>query len=463
MKRKKMQSGRWNVRLNAKRCGRALCLTLACLLLVHLGAHAHAQKLIVNGRDLAGLRMDVVSGVAYAPAERFASIIGAIYRFDVQNGLFMGYGGRMLNLPSFLSPAAEAEAAQANPNLLVADGVAAPSRGVIVLNGTPFLPVKAVSSALGARVAYVAGEDAVNVIFPRPELIGLRPPDVALEDERFTLTFNAPVSYEVYYEPSLNVVRFRFARAGLAAFLVAAPRYSGRHFSDAVLVPGAGLLDFNLTLQAGARYSDFAQAAQNGEEVVIDIFRNPPPEALPSAPKVPGTLGLVYDAGTESLAQRLASTLSGRGVPVALRQDVPGESEPRGFGDKAMLWLRSTGEPSRLERGAEPLVRLYYFAGPLPAAPIQSAMVPVALSAEAQARRQRLMPDTAVGKRLAQRLKRGLGEEVAVAEPIGAPLEPLVGAAGRGVVLELTPKARAKEELLAPIAEVLSAVMEARP
>jgi hypothetical protein len=143
---------------------------LAGLLL--FGAAQAQQQLVVNGVPVAGLTTEVVPGAAYAPVAAYARALGADYRVDPQAGVLLVFGGRILTLQSFGTPAEAAAATTA----LVRDGRRLPSSGAVQVAGTVYLPVKSVSAALGGDTAYLAEAGTVAVVFPRPRLLATEPP-----------------------------------------------------------------------------------------------------------------------------------------------------------------------------------------------------------------------------------------------------------------------------------------------
>ena len=402
------------------------------------------QQLSVNG-TLIGVRTDLVSGSAYAPAESYAKALGASYRYDARTGVLLSFGGRFLSLQSF---SAVNQAAAADTALTV-DGRRLPSTGAVQVGASVYLPVKSVTAALGGRTAYLAAAKTVAVVFPRPALRAVSPPGAWGSYERFVLTFDAPVELEDTPVPSLGAVRFRFPRAYLDPAELSGRRFSGSRFSDAALVPSGNFLDFNLILQPGNTYRTFSEPYGNGERVVIDVFRAAAGAQTP-------VLGLLADPGTLALARHLKTVLESYNFTVELQQAASEPTAQFGFATPFLLTLRQAPLPAGR-------FNVYYLPPSAPAlgAPVRHAGVEPTLSAEARAQLARLTPDVALGERLARGLATGLGSRTSLTlgALLAAPLEVLSGAAGRGVMLELSPEDLARPGANAELAESLAPLL----
>ncbi len=406
-------------------------LGLLAALLVAAAVHGQG-RLVVNGRPVGGLTTTLLPGYAYAPAEPYAQALGAELWVGGDT-LLLSFGGRLVSLPVFPTPGAAAGEATDTTSALTVDGRRVPSPGAVAQGGRVYLPVKSVTAALTGRTAYLEAERTVVVVFPRPTLVSVSPPGVWGRSERFVLTFDAPVSLESRFEPSLGVARFRFARAELGDESLTGRRFSGSRFSDAALVPGDGFLDFNLTLPEGNRYNVFTEPYGDGERVIIDVLRGDAPESAQTAAVV-----LAADARTEPLARRLQRTLEAQNVSATVVRTRPGDATPRGFGTPLLLALRA----APVDEGR---FNVFYLpedaALPTLAAPVRVAAAGV--TGDAGDRLEHLSPDFAVGERFARRLAASLRERTTLtpAAVLAAPLLELGGAAGRGALLELSPSA----------------------
>lgn len=427
--------------------GARLAFLAVLLTLTSVQAQAQAQRLVLNGTPVPGLSTELVPGVAYVPAEPYARALGADYRFGAPAGVVLLFGGRLLTLRSFATPARAAAAITA----LAVDGEARPGPGAVEVGGVVYLPVKGVTAALGGHTAYLAEQGVVAVVFPRPHLLAAEPPGVWGSSERFVLTFSAPVGLEDRFEPSLNFVRFRFPRAELGDD-GGRPFSPGSRFSDAAFVPMDGFIDFNLTLQPGNSYSFFSEPFGAGERVVIDVFRTEPDDRQGNA-QVP-----VVGTGADTLgfARQLQAALAAKGVWVQLQ---PADSA--GFGAPVLLSLRS----APLAAGR---FNVYYLQDgadvPTVDAPVRFASVAVSsetLSNAARARVAGWVPDYGRGERLARGLVEGLEGRTSLRldSLMAAPLLELSAAAGRGVLLELSAADLNPNDLRASLAEPLAAAL----
>ena len=434
-----------------------VALTLFVLLACAGAQQPLTQRLTVNG-TFVEVRTDLVSGSAYAPAEPYAEALGAVYRYDARTGVLLSFGGRFLSLQSFLTVKQAAAATTA----LTVDGQQLPSTGAVRTDASVYLPVKSVTAALGGRTAYLAAAKTVAVVFPRPTLRAVSPPKAWGSLERFVLTFDAPVDLKDDFVPSLGAARFRFLRAEAPAELSGRPfNLSGGRISDAAFVPSGSFLDFNLILQQGNTYRTFSEPYGAGERVVIDVFRDTAGIGASTALNtVAGAqtpvLVLRADAGTFPLAERLKGVLGSYRFQVELQRATPENAAQTGFSVPFLLTLRQASLPAGR-------FNVYYLPPDAPTlgAPVRRAAAEVALSDKARAQLARLKPDTSLGERLARGLATGLGGRTSLklASLMAVPLEALSGAAGRGVMLELSSEDLGRPGADAELAESLAPLL----
>ena len=449
-----------------------VALTLSVLLACAGAQQRLTQRLTVNG-TFVEVRTDLVSGSAYAPAEPYAEALGAVYRYDARTGVLLSFGGRFLSLQGFPSAKQAAVATTA----LTVDGQQLPSTGAVRTDAAVYLPVKSVTAALGGRTAYLAEAKTVAVVFPRPTLRAVSPPQAWGSFERFVLTFDAPVDLKDDFVPSLGAARFRFLRAEAPAELSGRPfNLSGGRISDAAFVPSGSFLDFNLILQQGNTYRTFSEPYGAGERVVIDVFRDVAgtgesvaasnavnTAASTAAGAQTPVLVLRADAGTFPLAERLKEVLGSYRFQVELQRATPENAAQAGFSVPFLLTLRQASLPAGR-------FNVYYLPpdAPMLSAPVRRAAAEVTLSDKARAQLARLKPDTSLGERLARGLATGLGGRTSLklASLMAAPLEALSGAAGRGVMLELSPedlgRPGASAELAGSLAPLLRTLLQGR-
>ncbi len=389
-----------------------------------------AQRLIVNGVDIAAFTNTLEPGTAYAAAEPFARAMGATYRYS-GDALGFELAGRFVTLQ------VRGEAGDAQLH-----------------EGTPYVPVKEVARRLGGEVDYLTDAKTVVVVFPRARLRSVQPPDLWGSYERFVLRFSAPVAIDERYEPSLDTVRFRFARTDLAQ----KQNFSGQRFSDAVLLPGSDYTDFMLTLGRDSTYEMYAVPKGAGTEVVVDIFSEEEVEAAQETSPPPV---IVLDAG--DAAEPLRRALEARGVRVQLAQGDLAARMAAGIGAPLFVSL----EPAPLSSGQ---FGVYYLEGDVASldAAIRQNAAEADFSADdptsltpPQRTLSRLVPDLTQGERYAQRLSARLEAEGWQALSVeGAPLYLLAGAAGRGVLLELNPDDLASDALVSPLADALVGLLD---
>jgi len=419
-------------------------LLIAAVFVTLATAYAWAQpQLVLNGVPVAGLSTELVAGTAYVPAEAYARALGAEYRFGSPAGVVLLFGGRLLTLQSFDTPAG----AEGASTPLMVDGRGWPGLGAVQLRGEVYLPVKSVTTALGGRTAYLAAQGVVAVVFPRPQLLDAEPPAVWGSFERFVLTFSAPVGLEDFFVPSLNVVRFRFPRAELGeatAEGLSSSRFGpGSRFSAVALVPMGGFIDFSLTLRPGNSYSFFSEPFGTGERVVIDVFRSSPDDRRGDvrAPVISAT------PDTAGLARNLQTALAEKGVRTQLRV------AEAGFGAPALISLRR----APLAVG---VFNVYYLEEDASRLDVP-VFASTGLSDAARARVTGLAPDYSRGERLAQGLATGLERRTTLRLDalMAAPLRELSAAAGRGVLLELSAADPGDATGNASLAEPLAAVL----
>ena len=427
-----------NVRLSGRsKSGDVLRRSLLALFALHLFMTGAAQQLVVNGVNIAEFSNTLVPGTAYVAAEPFAQAIGATYRYSGEEQIVsFELAGRFVTLQ--------------------VGGAMGDAR---LQEGTPYVPVKEVARQLGGEVDYLTDAKTVVVVFPRARLRSVQPPDPWGSYERFVLRFSAPVTIEERFEPSLNTVRFRFARTDLTQ----KQNFSGERFSDAVLLPGSDYTDFTLTLGQGSAYEMYVVPEGMGTEVVVDIFSAEEVEAAdePSAPPIVVLDSNPNNAALGALVEGLRRALEERGAQVQLTQG--GVSARMAAGIGAPLFVSLANAP--LEAGQ---FGLYYLAGDAASlgAVIRQNAAETRMDADELTPPQRVLqslaPDLSQGEAYAQRVSERLEAEGWQAVSVeGAPLYLLSGAAGRGVLLELNPTdLTSTSVLIEPLADVLALLLE---
>jgi hypothetical protein len=233
---------------------------LAGLLL--FGAAQAQQQLVVNGVPVAGLTTEVVPGAAYAPVAAYARALGADYRVDPQAGVLLVFGGRILTLQSFGTPAEAAAATTA----LVRDGRRLPSSGAVA-GGGHGLPAGQERIGGPGRRHGLSGGGGYGRRGLSPAR-GCWPPNrpvCGAASSAFVLSFSAPCKLRAPTSSRLSTwCAFAFLEPDWGARHWPARRFSGSRFSDAAFVPGGDFLDFNLTLLPGSSYSVFSEPTVPG-------------------------------------------------------------------------------------------------------------------------------------------------------------------------------------------------------
>lgn len=427
------------------------------------------QRLIVNGIEVPGLTTTLVAGSSYAAAEPLARALGAAFSYDpVAQLASFQLAGRVAVLTVYADPRSAAAASEA----ILLDGRRVAAPGGVLLEGIVYAPVRSLAAAFGGSTSVIAEQNAIAVVLPRARLDHAElTPAPGGQYERFVFEFTGLPPMDTRELPALYTVQFRFDRSDLAG----ERRFSGRYFVDATLVPTAGRVDFRLTLTPDARYEWYVTPTPQGTSLVIDVFAAPAAAATSTPGMGRQQPTIVIDPGpgdeaalTLALAQQLAARLEAQGFAVRLTRD--GDMAPpletrtnAGLGAGAFLSLQAGTLPAGQ-------FRAYYLAE---ADGLEALSAAIRYNAESAAysegtdslRRRILLglaPDLAAGPQLAQALAAGLRQAggftpVAVE---GAPLAVLTGAAGRGVVLELSSRDLADTTARRHLAEGLSQALQ---
>jgi N-acetylmuramoyl-L-alanine amidase len=432
-----------------------------------------AQRLVVNGSEVEGLSTTLVSGRSYVTADTFARAIGADYSFSPSDNLAtLSYVGHLLSIQVF-SSAAEATA---QSEALRLNGTPAPGEGAVAVNGRVYIPVSSVARALGGSVTYLSSDQTVMVVFPRArvvsaELTGLSP------NGRFVVSFSGLSPFETYYNRALNTVQIRFSRVDLAE----ARTFQGAAFTNAILTPNAGFVDFRLTLREGYSFESFVAPTSDGFELVVDILRADSRDAAQpgrnDARRIvidPGhggsDSGMVLSAGTEGeltlrLASELERALRARGYTVELTrtQDIGvpvSQRAQQGIGATLFISLHAADLPAGQFT--------VYYLGEAEADMVMALAIrdnaEAAVQTTTDALRRRillgLVPDLAKGESYARALVTTMNQLAGYrGTAVAAPLRVLEGAAGRGILLELSSSDLTSGSLAETLASALVSVL----
>jgi N-acetylmuramoyl-L-alanine amidase len=447
-----------------------------CWFLVAFGAPLALaqQRLIVNGQDVAGMTTTLMSGTAYAPALALAEAIGATVSYDAEGGLAtLEYVSHLLTLQVYNS----AGEASANPQALQLDGRTLAGLGAVNVEGTLYIPIKAVVTAFGGSLYYAEGQP-LTVVFPRATLRDAEATSAQGYD-RFVLDFDGLTPYQIYFNQVANTVQVRFERLNP----VQARGLSGEYISNAILQQTQGYVDLVLRLNPETYFESYTTPRSGGFSFVLDVF---PAAAQPEDPLATPTIvidpghggsdgGLTLSEGSEGeLTFALASNLVGALRELGLSSDLTrtaanltlsvGERSQRGIGSSLYLSVHAADDlaPGQLN--------VYYLSEAS-----SSEVLDLAIRENARASldqqgtevmRRRLLlnliPDLAWGETYANGIARELSTlgGYTVNTLTGLPLKALEGAAGRGVLIEFSPSNLADptlaEQLAAAIRSVLS-------
>lgn len=445
---------------------RRLTALMAVLAAALLGSAVAQPGLVVDGREVPGVTTALVAGTAYAPAGELAAAVGADLYVDPANArLTFTLAGRILVLPvadSESGSSATLDGAPVAAGRAVRDGVEI------------FVPVKGVVEAFGGSVAYVADQNRVVAVMPRATVTDARLSTSAGVD-RLRVRLSAPVPYSSYHNEAQSSLQYRFARSDL----VAARSIEGDGILRADLIPGPGYVDLRLQLAPGVRFATAPLPSQGGFELIVEVSRS---DAEPVEERRPFVVidaghggddpGIRFDGGdteadlTLAFAQRLGERI-GRSADVALTRrgaDPVSVSSRAAAGVGADLFVSVHAAP--LPPGQ---FRAYYLGEAGTPDELAYAIRENAADAAREAptdsvRRQILLdlvPDLGTGERFAQ----ALGSELfqvggyRLAESGPAPLAVLVGAAGRGLLLEFSPADLASPSLPDALAAALTSVL----
>ena len=451
--------------MSGARCLRRFVLGLVLLQTLF----ALGQDLVVNGQPVAGRLL--VQGSSYAPADAFGAALGADTFYDAAaQTVTFDLAGRLLSVTLGNGEAA-----------LTLDGEGYASDGAVLDGGLFYVPVKPVATALGGTVTWLPSQQTVMVVLPRAKLRSAKV-DAKTGYERFVLDFDGLTPFETYFNRALGTLHLRFVRADMDS----ARTFSGRFFKSAVVTPNAGYLDFRVTLLPGYRFESYTSPRPSGFSLVVDVLPDTaaPLDSVAAAPRPLVVIDPGHGGGDEGLrlgttaekdltlrfALSLADALAAYDVDVRLtrRDDVALAPELRsqmGLGAGLFVSLHAANLAARQ-------FNLYYLGDVLAPAGLGAGLdTPLRENAEAavnapdtDALRRRillnLVPDLSLGERYARSLGTDLVAASFQADLVGpAPLTVLYGAAGRGVLLELSPEDLAAETLAEPLAAALVSVL----
>jgi N-acetylmuramoyl-L-alanine amidase len=424
---------------------------LAILLALVAGSGGAQALLAVNGVSVPGATTALVPGVTYAPAVDLAAALGADLVTDAVAGhTTFVLGAAVVQTSLVRDPAA---ASAADP-ALTRDGAVRPGPAGVYDGIEAFVPVKGVVEAFGGRVAFVQESNTVVAVVPRPDL------EVRLEgrgpSQRLVFRASGPTRVAHVLLDATNVLELRFERAdgtaaafdgdafvrasveavrgGVEARVQLAPDRAARVLT---LPDGAATV---VVVAFGAAASPATIVAAQGARLVLDAGHGGSDGGLAFGPDREADL-------TRAFVDAVAEALVGSGIEVVRTRP---SAVPVALDDRAAA---GAGADAFVSIHAAPLpvgqARAYVLDDAGAAATLEMAVrrnAEVAIqSPQTDALRRallvRLVPDLEAGRRIAESLRRGLGDVgIVLGAPEGAPLAVLAGAGGRGVLLELAPE-----------------------
>jgi N-acetylmuramoyl-L-alanine amidase len=432
------------------------------------------QRLIVNGQDVAGMTTTLMSGTAYAPALALAEAIGARLSYDAESSLVtLEYASHLLTLQVYSS----AGEASSNTQALQLDGRTVAGTGAVNVEGTLYLPVKAVVVAFGGSLSYAEGQP-LTVVFPRATLRDVEANSLQGYD-RFVLDFDGLTPYQLYYNQAANTLQVRFERLNP----IQARGFSGEYISNAVLQQSQGYVDLVLRLEPETQFESYTASRPGGFSFVLDVLpatvQREDPLATPTVVIDAGhggsDLGLALPEGSEGnltfvLANNLNEALREMGLSSDLTRTAAnltlsiGERSQLGIGSSLYLSLHAADDLAPAQ------INVYYLSEASSSEVLDLAIRENARAAlnqqDTDVMRRRLLlnliPDLERGEAYANGIARELSQlgGYTANTVTGLPLKVLEGAAGRGVLIEFSPSNLADpflaEQLAAAIRSVLA-------
>ncbi len=425
------------------------------------------QALVINGQDVSGLSTNLIEGVSYIPAASLASAVGASFGYDAQSQVVtFDYASRFVSLKVYNTPSEAALETQA----LSIDGQPYAGTGGIFVSGMVYVPVKPMIAALGGSLYFSEELQKVIVTFPRAVLRSayVQP---SLEYDRLVFDFSGRTPYQLFLSPALNTLQVRFTHLEP----ISPQAFAGSRFSQAILNMSEGFADLIIQLQPEIMVESYTTATSDGFSLVIDLFPRPLETNTSTIIVDPGhggqDTGILANTVTEAdLVLRVAQTLEGllnqQGIVSQLTREsnitlsIDKRAE-QGIGASLFLSLHMASVlPGQMN--------IYYLSEAQDQNNLNMAIqrnAQQALSGETtDSLRRRLLlryiPDIARGEAYAKAIADSLRQYpgYTVNQMVGLPLKVLEGAAGRGVLIELS-----AEDLVNPqLAEFLvSAIMSA--
>jgi hypothetical protein len=407
-----------------------------------LGSAAAQLNLLVNGIAVDGATTALVTDITYVPAEGLAAAIGAELRLDrSRSRILLTLGATIVQGDLVENPTAAATSTFAWSR----DGEVRPGTAALLRPEGIYLPVKAVGEAFGGRVTFLGESSSVVLVLPRPTLALFVEGGGA--EERLRVLLSAPTSVSSQFDPASRVLEVRFDRTDVPVRTL--PPLSGDGFRAIELIPSRGQVSLRVELPEGRVPQIVALPAGAGMHWLLALVD--PGEAPPSVRAhwvLDADHKLERDAAgeaTRAFVDRLAEVLAAADLEVERTRPGPApvslaDRSAMGIGVDGFVSVYAADLPAGHVRvyalgeatGMETLARAIRFNAvtALPEADTDSLRRSLLL---------RLVPDLARGETWAEGIAASLTRAGwSVEGPWVAPLAVLAGAAGRGVVLEIS-------------------------
>lgn len=427
--------------------GVVLRLVLALVAAASWSTAAAQASLAVNGLEVEGVTSSLVSGTAYAPASAFASAIGA--RFDVDPTarlVTFTFGGRIVQLRVVDDPD---RATLVSPAVTV-DGRAVAGPAAVYVGVEPYVPVKAAGEALGAAVSFLSERNVVAVVVPQATVVGTV--ERRGDQERLVLRASAPTRVTSFFNAPAHTLQLRFERAQVSA----ASALEGDAFVRADVLSARGAVDVRVQLAPDSGYT--VTEFRDGDGFMVVVAFGPAQAAVQERePRADARARVVIDPAPGSIRDGdgdLTLTLA-RSLETLLARSYDVELTRTGASSMSLQDRSAAGVGARLFVSlhaadlARGHLRVHHLgdADGLPA--LEDA---IRFNAETSLRRPEtdgvrrqvlleLVVDLGAGRRYAESLASELGQAggYLVDGPHAAPLAVLTGAAGRGLLIEVSP------------------------
>lgn len=443
---------------------------LLALLITTSGVTTAQTNLRVDGRDAGTVRADLLPGTSFAALDRLAQALNLELVLDVSDSaLALSLGGHVVTIdvvPQGTSPTRD--------DAVRRDGTAFADVAAVRTSEGVWLPIAPVVRAFSGSVGFLPEENTVVVVTPRARLSNTAF-DVSGTSESLTLTFDAPVT----------VQRSDDRRTGATNLFIPRAAMDRAYTETGALLPRVGIYPAD----GGVRV---LVEAPGVDIEVLELAREVGTDVVVRARRAPGSFAPRDAAGETTVALEagfMAETLAAQAALLSLTQAMATELTTL---DVESILVRSgraaPSDAQRLQDAVTSDVYLLLHVGDLTPGEVRlwtlgeaSAvnLVSEAIRRNAAAglaseegttmlRREVLLglvPDVAMGKRIAESLAIALFQEggYRAGAVLEAPLAVLAAAAGRGVLIEVAEEDLASPDLAQALARALASSLLPSP